>query len=125
MAGGYLAATGPADYGAQLTATLLPGGAWRRFGLRASVRSLEQEQGLFLLGATFEAAASRPRLALEIFGEAGMTEGRDVVVGGGIHNTLWVVGPLALGGEGAAHFVARGLESSLALSAVLVLGLAR
>jgi len=125
-AGTYLAVTGPASYGATAAATLLPGGSWRRLGLRLSARSLERDDGVFLAGLAFEAAASRPKLSLELFTEAGWSTTSGVAVfGAGSHTTLWVLGPLALGATGGLHLFVDGLDSALAVTGGFSLALAR
>lgn len=127
MVGGTLALTGPIDYGGQAVLSLSPGGPMERFGVRLSARSFETEsEGFLALGVAFEAAASRPRLALGLFAEAGPVSGEaDAVIGAGIHTTLSIIGPLAVSTDVAAHVFLDGVESRLGLSGSLLLGLSR
>ena len=124
LVGGYMGLTGGVDYGGQVVATYLPGGDFGRLGVRLDARTFEDEtEGLFAMGVTFEAAAARPRLVLNLFAEAGATTHGDVVTGGGIHTTLGVIGPLTLGTDAAAHVIWDGLDTRLVLSGSLLVGL--
>ncbi len=124
LAGGYFALSGPADLGAQVVATVSPGGAVERFGVRASARSYEdRSDGFFTLGVTFEAAASRPRLVLSLFAEAGLSNDENVITGAGIHTTLAIIGPFALGTDAAAHVIWDGVDTTMALTGSGMLGL--
>mgnify|MGYP001555235340 CR=1 FL=1 len=112
--------SGP-DNGGELLLNVLP----ERYGLRVHARSFgRNSDGFFAAGVSFEAAAARPRLAMTLFAEAGVTDAIDGVTGGGVQTTLWVVGPLALGTEGAAHLFWDGLDTTLGLSASLLVGFA-
>ncbi|MBT8495403.1 MAG: hypothetical protein KJO07_20310 [Deltaproteobacteria bacterium] len=124
LVGGYLALTGPADVGGQAVIAVKPGG---RFGARLSARSYDDQLdcGVIAAGVTYEAAAARPRLVLDLFAEAGFDTSERVVVGGGVHTKLFVIGPLALAGETGVHLFMDGLDSSLAISGSLLVGLGR
>lgn len=134
-AGGYLALTGPATTGVTAVAELLPGGHLGRWGGRMEARSLDDPQdgidaGLVMGGVTYEAGASRPRLAMALHAEVGaaLSTGADPLpaVGAGLRTTLWIIGPLALAADSTATFVWDGVDGSeLLLASGLTLGLAR
>jgi len=124
LAGGYFALSGPAHYGGQVVATVVPGGSMERFGVRASARSFDDgSDGFFTLGVTFEAAASRPRLVLSLFAEAGVSTDALAITGAGIHTTLAIIGPFALGTDAAAHVIWDGVDTTVALTGSGMLGL--
>lgn len=128
QAGGALAVTGPGGLDAQATAAISPGGALGRYGLRLSARSFDAadglaEDGFLAAGVSYEAAASRPRLVISLFAEAGIASGWVPVAGGGVHTDLYVFGPLALGGEIAAHLFVDGSDTALGVSGSLLAGL--
>lgn len=131
-AGGSVALLGPVTTGLTASADLSPGGAFGRFGLRAEARTLDDEladgidAGLLMGGVMYEAAAARPRLAVALHGELGaaLPDGRPVA-GGGVATTLWIVGPLALGLDSAAHLLIDGVDSELILAGSLTARVAR
>ncbi|HUS68490.1 MAG TPA: hypothetical protein VMZ28_28340 [Kofleriaceae bacterium] len=131
-AGGYLALTGPETTGVTASAELLPGGHLDRWGGRMEARSLDDPQdgidaGLVMGGVTYEAGASRPRLAMALHAEAGarLPDPRPAL-GAGIRTTLWIIGPIALAADSTATFVLDGVDDSeLLLASSLTLGLAR
>jgi hypothetical protein len=131
-AGGFVAVLGPVTSGLAASAELSPGGAFGRFGARASGRTLDDELadgidgGLLLGGVVYEAAAARPRLAIALHGEVGaVLPDPHVAVGGGVETTLWIVGPLALALDSTAHLVLRGVDSELLVAGALTIRLAR
>lgn len=124
--GGYSAITGPADYGPAAEAELYPGGALGRLGFRIEARGFEAiDDGMIAGGITFEVGASRPRLVLAIHGEVGTTYGDawHPLAGGGVHLHLFVLGPLALGGDSTVTLVYDGVDSVLILGTALTLRL--
>ena len=91
--------------------------AWRTFD--------ETHDGIVMGGVIYEAAAARPRLVLDLHGEAGFDlDTRDPVVGAGIRTTLGIIGPLAVVLDSGAYLVVDGIDDSrLQLqSSMLVVG---
>ena len=130
-AGAWVARGGPASSGLSAVATLSPGGPLGRLGLRLEARTAggdddDFDRGLFLAGATYEAAASRPRLSISLHGEVGaLAPDPRAAAGGGGEVQLWVIGPLALALGASAHVLEDGLDSELVLACGLGLRLAR
>ncbi|HKE13618.1 MAG TPA: hypothetical protein VKB80_02050 [Kofleriaceae bacterium] len=127
---GYVALGGPADSGLAAVAALYPGAWAGRLGLRLEARTIGQgdrfDRALYTAGLACEAAASRPRLALALHGEAGaVAPDPRAAVGGGVELELWLVGPVALAVDGGAHVLVDGLDSELVLAAGLGLRIAR
>lgn len=129
--GAWAARGGAASSGLSATASLSPGGPLGRLGLRLEARTAGGEgeradRGLFLAGATYEAAASRPRLAISLHAEVGaLAPDPRAAAGGGAEVQLWVIGPLALALGASAHVLEDGLDSQLVLAGGLGLRLAR
>jgi hypothetical protein len=82
-----------------------PGGRFGRFGLLLAARQLTfspfAADGMLTAGLKYEAAAARPRLALALHADAGVTlSDHAPVVGGGLETHLWIwpskLGPLAV-----------------------------
>jgi hypothetical protein len=117
--GGSLAILGPVASGLVADAALKPGGAFGRLGARVEARTLDEELadgidgGLLLGGVVYEAAAARPRLVIDLHGEAGaaLPDAR-LVLGGGATTQLWLLGPFALGLDSSAHLVLDGVEGT-------------
>lgn len=119
---------------ADLHAAVSPGGRFGRFGLVAALRQVVlspvADDALLTLGVRYEAAASRPRLALALHGDLGATLGGAPALGGGIETTLWVaprrLGPVALVFDVTAHLLLDGIDDTrLAVAAATRLSLAR
>lgn len=142
--GGYVALGGPTATGLCAVATLSPGGWADRTGLRLEARTAGDtagdsdsdgdgddgasrfDRGLFTAGLTYEAAASRPRLALSLHGEVGaLAPDPHPALGGGVEIELWLLGPIALAAGSSAHLIVDGLDSQLVLAGTLGLRLAR
>lgn len=127
----WAARGGAAASGLSAVASLSPGGPLERFGLRLEARTAggkgeRLDRGLFLAGATYAAAASRPLLSISIHGEVGtLAPDPRAAVGGGGDVQLWVVGPLALALGASAHVLIDGLDSELVLAGGIGLRLAR
>lgn len=125
-AGTYVDVTGPSTWGAAASLDLYPGGAFDRFGLRASWRGhgSELDTGIAALGVAYEAAAARPRLQATLWAEAGAAYG-DLApaLGGGYSFHLRLAGPLHLSAFAGAHVIWRGLDTELSLAGGLSLGL--
>jgi hypothetical protein len=69
--------------------------------------------GIITAGVVYEAGAARPRLVLDLVVEAGADlDQRAPLVGGGIRNTLAIIGPLGVVLHTAAYVVIDGIEHS-------------
>lgn len=131
--GGFVALLGPVATGLVADAALQPGGGFGRFGARVEGRTLDEEladgidAGLLLGGLVYEAAAARPRLAINLHGDIGaaLPDAR-LVVGGGATTQLWLIGPLALGLDTSALVIVDGVDDTeLLLSGAVTARLAR
>jgi hypothetical protein len=126
QAGGYIALGGPAPWGTSLSVDLLPGSFAGRYGIRGEWRGYRDDRsGSLLLGAIFEAGASRPQLALKLVAEAGLTSDQRPIVGGGIEWSLWFLGPVGVSTLTDLQLVIDGTDTRPALSATLCLHLGR
>ena len=132
-AGGFVAALGPVGSGLVADIAVKPGGGLGRFGLRAEGRTLDDDLadgidgGLLLGGVVYEAAAARPRLVVDLHGDAGaaLPDAR-LAVGGGATTQLWLAGPLAIGLDSSAHLVLDGVDGTeLVLAGALTVRVAR
>ena len=127
---GWLGAlTGP-DSGPSFEAELFPGGRFGRVGFTAYLRGQQKldglDAGLVAAGLTYEAAATRPRLTLNMHAEAGFTYGQSFpVVGGGVKTQLWLKGPFALALNTTGHLLLDGIDSRLQLGTALLVEIAR
>ena len=118
--GTYAALGSPAGWGPTLSLDLLPGSIMERWGIRGEYRGYHGfQQGSILLGALFEAGASRPQLALKLVIEAGLTDAGAPIVGGGTQWSLWVWGPLGLSAISDLQVIIDGSDTRPALSAGL------
>jgi hypothetical protein len=99
----------------------MPGGAWGRWGVTVAARHLTfapfASDGMLTAGVHYQAAAARPRLALALHGDAGVTIGKVApVIGGGIETHLWIwpkrLGPLAVVFDVTGHLVIDGVEGT-------------
>lgn len=127
-AGGYLALTGDDSHrrGSVVTAELLPGGAFGRWGLRAETFGLgELAPDAFLGGLIYEAAAARPRLQIALVATAGATTDGSPILRFGAQTQLWLLGPLAVAIDGGALLRIDGTDTELLLESALVLRLAQ
>lgn len=126
--GGYGALTGPIERGLSMAVVVDPGHRFERYGL--AVRAVVDhsfEGGAVLAGICFEPAASRPRLALSLHGEAGITvgdlgESRLPVFGGGVTTYLWPVTkarPFGLAFDGTGLLYYDGVDSRLAIGGAI------
>jgi hypothetical protein len=126
QAGGYVALGGPTPWGSSLSVDLLPGSFAGRYGIRGEWRGYRDEgSGSAIVGAIFEAGASRPQLALKLIAEGGLTSDRRPLVGGGIEWSLWVLGPVGLSTLTDLQIIFDGTGTRPALSATLCLHLGR
>ncbi|MEZ4365315.1 MAG: hypothetical protein R2939_03385 [Kofleriaceae bacterium] len=110
---------------------LLPGGRWRRLGVVLAARHLTLDDGprdaLLTVGLAYQAAAARPRLALSLHADLGLTVADPApAAGAGVRLTAILIGPLAVVGDLGAHLVVDGVDATrLALAAGLAVGVAR
>lgn len=124
--GTYLGLTGP-EWGVTGFAELYPAGRFGRFGLRIEGRSVKQSSdGQATAGIVYEAAASRPRLQLALYADAGVSWAGSVrpVLGGGVETHLWVRGPVAIVTAGGLSLRVDGTDSVLSITGSLQLHLA-
>ncbi len=124
--GTYLGLTGPA-WGVTGFAELYPAGRFGRYGVRVEGRSVKQSgDGQATAGLVYEAAASRPRLQLALYADAGLSWSGPLrpVVGGGIETHLWVGGPVALVTVAGLSLRVDGTNSVLSITGSLQLHLA-
>lgn len=123
-AGYFGAITGPADHGPAVAAELLPGGVFGRYGVRAEWRGLEgTAPSLLLAGVVYEAAASRPGLAMLLRANAGASSDGEPVLGAGGEALVKIVGPLGVAVWVDGHALVRGFDTTLLLAAGLSLQL--
>ena len=125
LQGGVYAALGsPASWGPSLAVEVLPGSAAGRWGLRGEYRGYKGvSEGSVLLGALFEAGASRPQLVLKLVPFIGITDARAPIVGGGIDWSLWILGPLGFSSFTDVQILIDGSSTRPALTTVLSLHL--
>lgn len=85
-----------------------------RYGVLLAWRAFDQEhRGLVTAGLVFEAAASRPRLVIDLHVDVGVDlEQRAPLVGAGIRPTIGILGPLAVVYDGGAYFILDGFDES-------------
>lgn len=138
-AGGFAALTGPAAYGIAAELQVYPGnwpgnwpgsspGHWLdRIGATLRYRGFEGwSSGMFMAGLVYAAGRSRPGLVLEIHGEAGIAHDPVCpVAGGGVRLQVGIWGPLSLALDSGGHLIFDGIDTSLAITSGLLLGLSR
>jgi hypothetical protein len=123
-AGWLIPLTGP-DGGPAVEAEVHPGGRFGRVGFTAYFHGLNNadgvDVGLVTVGLTYEAAASRPKLILNMHAEAGFSYGESYpVVGAGVKTQLWIKGPFAIALNSMGHFFVDGTDTRLQLGSVLL-----
>ena len=125
--GWFGAISGPLVHGPSAQVELLPGGAFGRFGVGLYYRGDEQvRRGLVLLGAVYEAGASRPGLVMSLHAAAGYDAANALpVVGTGLRIQLGVSGPLILSSNLTMQLFLDGLDTRLGMALGLTAGLAR
>lgn len=97
-----------------------------RFGGLIAWRAFDGEHhGLLLGGLVYEAAAARPRLVVDLHGDAGADlDAKAPVVGGGVRTTLTLWRMIGLGLDGGGYLVIDGVDDTrfvIATSASLVI----
>jgi hypothetical protein len=95
-----------------------PRGGWGRYGVLLAWRDLDASHaGLVCGGVVFDAAASRPRLALQFHGDVGVDlDVRRPLVGGGLRTVVGIAGPLGVVLDTAGELVIDGDATRFALS---------
>ena len=96
-----------------------------RYGGSLAWRGFDQDhRGVVTAGLVFEAAAARPRLVVDLHADLGADlDRRAPVLGGGIRNTLTIVGPLGIALDAGGYLAVDGIEHSrlvVATNALLV-----
>jgi hypothetical protein len=126
QSGLYVAAGSPAPWGPSIALDVLPGSVLKRWGIRGEYRGYRgYGEGSVLVGALFEAGASRPQLALKLVAQAGFTHERSPLFGGAIDWSLWVLGPLGVSLLTDLTVIIDGSDTRPALSGVLSVHLGR
>ncbi|ACY17953.1 hypothetical protein [Haliangium ochraceum] len=126
-AGSFLGLTGPAAFGLAAEAQMVPR-FWPGpyFGLGVRYRGFRGlASGLVAAGPVFQAAATRPHLAIEMHASAGLRYGpAEPVFGAGVRTQLGLWGPLALAlsADGYASFDGARLRLAVMPALMLVLG---
>jgi len=87
---------------------------WSRFGGFVALHAFDDNHaGLLSAGLIYEAAAARPRLVLDLYGDAGADlDASKPLLGGGIRTTITIIGPLAVGLDTGMHLVIDGVDNS-------------
>ena len=102
---------------------------FERFGFVAAVRAFDDapRDALVTAGLTWEAAASRPRIAVALYADAGVATAETLpVLGLGVRTTIAVFGPLGVVADTGAHLVLDGVDdTALVISSALLLALVR
>ncbi|HTR54046.1 MAG TPA: hypothetical protein VMJ10_25305 [Kofleriaceae bacterium] len=99
---------------------------WSRFGAVVAWRGFDRDHaGLVTAGIAYEAAASRPRLVVDLHGDLGLdADLRAPAVGGGIRAVIEVIGPLGVALDTGTYLVIDGVDRTrlqLAAGAALCL----
>jgi hypothetical protein len=102
-----------------------PRGGWGRYGVLVAWRDFDaSHDGLLCGGIVFDAAASRPRLALQFHGDVGIDlDVRRPLVGGGLRTVVGVAGPLGVVLDATGELVIDGDATRFALSLDLLLAI--
>ena len=87
---------------------------WTRLGPFIALRAFDDHhRGLLSAGVIYEAAAARPRLVLDLYGDAGADlDASRPLIGAGIRTTITIIGPLAVGLDTGLHLVIDGVDHS-------------
>jgi hypothetical protein len=96
-----------------------------RYGVLLAWRAFDEDhRGLVTAGISYEGAASRPRLVLDLHADLGVDlDAKRPLGGGGIRTTLMIIGPLALVLDAAAYLVVDGIANTrLQLQSCTLLG---
>jgi hypothetical protein len=90
--------------------------AWRGFD--------DNHKGILGAGVVYEAGAARPRLVVDLHGDAGVDlDQKAPMVGGGLRTVIAIVGPLGIALDTGAYLVVDGVDNTrlqLATGAALV-----
>ncbi len=85
-----------------------------RYGALVAWRAIDEaHRGLVLGGLIYEAGAARPRLVIDLHGDAGLDlDAGAPALGGGIRSTIGVWGPLGVALDTSAHLVLDGVDDA-------------
>jgi hypothetical protein len=90
--------------------------AWRGFD--------DNHKGILGAGVVYEAGAARPRLVVDLHGDAGVDlDQKAPMVGGGLRTVIAIVGPLGIALDTGAYLVVDGVDNTrlqIATGAALV-----
>lgn len=94
-----------------------------RYGVVFGWRAFDTtHHGLVTAGLVYEAAASRPRLVIDLHVDLGADlDARAPLVGGGLRTTIGVLGPLGVVLDGGGYLVIDGGDTRLQLQTALLL----
>jgi hypothetical protein len=125
---------GSAGFGGTLVSTGDRGDRWRleatfdlkvrsRYGVVVGWRAFDDtHHGLLTAGLAYEAAASRPRLVIDMHADIGADlDARAPLVGGGLRTTVGIIGPAAVLLDGGGYLVIDGDDTRLQLQSALLL----
>lgn len=130
-AGGSAIATG-SDGDRLRTEVSLDVKPWSRYGVILGWRGADasslgdgDHDGFVTGGVVFEAAASRPRLVLDLVGEAGWDLDQEApLVGAGIRTTIGIYGPIGVGLSAGLYVIVDGGDTRVQLQGNALFGLA-
>lgn len=93
-----------------------------RYGVVLGWRAFDdRHRGLVTAGLAFEAAAARPRLAIDLHADAGADlDTRAPLLGAGLRTTIGIVGPLGVVLDGGGYLVIDGADTRLQLQGSLL-----
>lgn len=132
--GGFVGLTGPGRYGLAAEAEVFP--RWPgqllgdRVGLGLRYRGFDGlARGIVAGGLVYEAAATRPHLAIELHGDIGMAiglAGSDrLLLGGGVRTQIGLWGPVAVALHGDVYYTFENLRLRPHIVPAVTVGLAR
>jgi hypothetical protein len=119
VGGGLLITGDDGDLGrGDVEVDLEPGGRWGHYGILLAWRDVDTSHaGLLCGGVVFDAAASRPRLALQFHGDLGVDLDVDrPLIGGGLRTVVGLAGPLGFVIDTTGELVINGDATRFALS---------
>lgn len=124
--GWYGAISGPLRYGPAAQLEVFPGSVLGRFGFGLYYRGDEGGQpGSVLVGAVYEAGASRPGLVMSLHLAAGYDAAHDLpVAGAGWRVQLGIKGPFAVAGNLTSQLYLDGVDTRLGIALGATAGLA-
>jgi hypothetical protein len=132
--GGFIGVTGPGRYGLAAEAEVFP--RWPgqllgdRVGLGLRYRGFDGlARGIAAGGLVYEAAATRPHLAIELHGDIGVAFGpagsNRLLLGGGVRTQIGLWGPVAVALHGDVYYTSENLRLRPHIVPAVTVGLAR